>query len=252
VAYTAWVGGWRQVVVDGKKSRLYDYIDRLVFSPKGHRLAYTVSAGSKQFVVLDGQALTRHDVIVALAFGPHGKRFAYAAEYPKRKSKRSFVVLDGVSGPLHDWVLPGSLIFSSDGRRFSYVIATDPSKMLRFVIDGKVGRPYKDMNRVTFGPKGKRYAYQAAIGKKGVMVVNGVPGRRYDTVGAPMFGPDGRFVAYLAKRDKRERVVVEASEGPAYEEIFYVRFSGRGRLHYLAGNKRQGKVELKLVEEQLR
>lgn len=64
MAYVAWSGSKRFVVVDGKEGKSYDGTNGLVFSPDGKRVAYAAYSGSKMLVVVDSKEGKVYDGIL--------------------------------------------------------------------------------------------------------------------------------------------------------------------------------------------
>ena len=101
-------------------------------------------------------------------------------------------------------IVPNSVRFSDDGRRYAYTVKID--KKARVVVDGVEGPEYDEAGY-----------WQEIRGGAGTTV--GVQ----DTLTAQIrFSPGGKRVAYIAKREGRLCVVVDGIEGPWYDNVGFV------------------------------
>src|SRR6185503_1717288 len=100
---------------------------------------------------------------------PDNQHVAYIAQ----SGAKWHVVVDRKAGRHYDGVRNGSLIFSSDGKRISYVARS--RKLFRekrfVVVDGKEEKQYDDVGEhLVFSPNGQRMAYSARLGKNTFVV----------------------------------------------------------------------------------
>jgi len=121
------------VVVDGQAGPEFEAIFNPSFSPDGKHLAYAAVQGKwfhKQWaLVVDGQAGEGHSAIGNWAFSLDGKHLAYVAEMSGGNETcvepglgadpfcggKWAVVVDGQAGTEYSVILPGTLLFGSDG-----------------------------------------------------------------------------------------------------------------------------------------
>jgi len=135
------------------------------------------------------------------------------------------VWLDGVEGPLYDLILPGSLVFSPDGR-LTYLAQQGTSAAV--VVDGVPGPLYAGVSAPFYSPDGKRMAYLAGKGRQR-LVVDGVAGPEYDGIGTTVFSRDGQRVAYGAKQGAKSLLVVDGVPGPTFDSLADPMFSPDGK-----------------------
>ncbi len=177
LAYTARRGDDWFVVANGRPSKPYKRVWRnsLRFSPDGKRMGYIASNKNdwrKWVPVVDGKEGTKFDLgtpmvshpggVLALnvpgtlVFSPDGKRVAYLAHSAKpfRSVEKSgngvtitegsvttwTLVVDGKPGRPYDDIRAGSVAFSPDGKRVSYVVSSKGKQFV--VVDAKEGVPF--------------------------------------------------------------------------------------------------------------
>lgn len=166
------------------------------------------------------------------------------------------VVVDGVRGPVEEWVVRGSLLFSPEGGRFAYEIQKGNQMML---VVGQAGPqwaattqpPYYMVGRVVFSTDGKRYAYLAQKTKDGKMqvVIDGQEQPEADEIFASdmQFSPDGKQFAYRARKAPekpdpanpkaggKQYYVIDGAAQPEHDVVARMTFSTQGgRWGYIA------------------
>ncbi len=119
-----------RVVVDGQPGPAFDEVGAPVWSVDG-RVAYSARRGTSHLVVVDGRELDAGQAVGAPVFSADGKRFAYAV----RRSKRWFVHADGTEHEF-DLVLPDSVVFSRDGKRWAAIAGDLRREQLFIVVEG--------------------------------------------------------------------------------------------------------------------
>jgi len=167
--------------LDGKKLPNSDGADSgCLFSPDGRELVYNIRTGDQYRVVRNGKESPPYDRLlfdrarheISAVFSPDGRHLAYAA----RRGKQEFIVLDDAEQQMYDELYHPPM-FSPDSKRLAYVARrkrpTDPPPRRsrypreprfprRFVVDnGREGRVYEMVSRLTFSPDSKHLAYLA-------------------------------------------------------------------------------------------
>jgi hypothetical protein len=122
--------GKERVVVDGKPGEPFDEVGTPVWSADG-RVAYRARRGASQLVVVDQRELPGGQTVGAPVFSADGRRLAYAV----RRARRWFVHADGREHEL-DLVLPDSLVFSDDGKRWAVIAGDLRREELFIVVEG--------------------------------------------------------------------------------------------------------------------
>lgn len=246
-AFIAIKGSNRElVVVDGKEGPVYDQIRSVDFSPDGNRVAYVAIRKDKQFMVVDGKEGPKYtDVDAGFSFSPNGKRLAYVASTEAGNSNRNtFVVVDGKPGPKYEQIDSPSLMFSPDGKHFTYTVVEDSGAFT--VLDGKPGPKYDEIGGpcggmaaayAVFSPK-NQFIYKAKKGEKCYMVIDGNKSPAYDDIDnyCPVFNADGSHMAYAVMKDEKWMVVLDGVPGPAYDMIYgdSINFTPGGHFIYTA------------------
>ena len=211
------------VGIDGGESHGYAGVSRSVpptFSSDGMHLAFGVLTDPKTaYLVVDGQTRTDDSIApVRAVFSPDGTRLAYAG---LRLAPRpaQWIVVDDTHGPEVDgiWNAPGALAFSSDSRRFAYVLVRD--KKSRMVLDGQEGAAFDYVGVPGFSPDGRRFGYAAKDGGRMSLIVDGAASDTHDVVGDPLFSADGERLAQAVVDGKRYRMIVDGEPGPEFTDV---------------------------------
>jgi hypothetical protein len=213
---------WAQQAADGKavlavdgqvRSKEYDEIGMIIFSPDNQRVAYSVkNRGKWRVVINDEEPGPAFDeiTIIDIDFSPDGKRLAYSA----RRDNKWYAVVDGkaIISSGHDLI--HNLTFSPDSRHFAYSASQDDKQAC--VIDGVTGPLFDTANKPVWSPDGNRFAYIAEEKGQKSIVLNGREGPKYDDITSPVFSFDSRHFAYGARKDGKSLVVTDGKEGPSF------------------------------------
>lgn len=178
-------------------------------SPDRRHVAYVAKVRGGEAVYADGVAGKTYPAIASdplseagtgspFTYSRDGRRVAYVAHLGAAHARGPRrVVVDGVEGPVFDYVWSGGLHFSGDGDHF---------------------------------------AYRAERGGRRFAVVDGVESGPYERVGAPAFRnykDRGFVVAFDAERDARQLLVVNgrefAADDPKGRELFFGEDAARPR-----------------------
>jgi hypothetical protein len=154
---------------------------------------------------------------------------------------RSVMVVDGVSGPPYDTLLPSSgqaVVFSDDGNHYAY-LGRNGDKV-DMVVDGKVvgHTPYNNManySTLTFGPHGHHVFFIDAFDYTGQggyrAVMDGQPGptgiEGGGQPGAIAFSPDGKHYAYAVKNRSKGSFIVYDGKQESFGGSFSFAADGR-------------------------
>jgi hypothetical protein len=214
--------GWVQQTASGKavvsidakiRSKPYDEIGLIYFSPDNQRVAYSVKSAGKWRVMIDEAPGPEFDEIsiIDVAFSPDSKRLAYAA----LRDNKWYAILDDKSilDDGHDSIR--NLTFSPDNRRVAYIASNNDKQA--FVMDGTIGPLFEKVKSPVWSPDGSSFAYIAMDKGNKFIVLNGEVGPRYDEVATPVFSFSGRHFAYGAMKGGKSLVVTDGKEGPSFE-----------------------------------
>jgi WD40 repeat protein len=116
----------------------------VTFSPDGQRIAFVAWHGGKRTVVLDGKNGPEFDAITKPSFSPDGRRIVYEAArlYPDGSQKDTwFVVVDGQPKPEYDGLIRGSVAFSADGNHVVYGACQGDQRLV--LIDDQISPGYR-------------------------------------------------------------------------------------------------------------
>ena len=123
-------GGW-SVVFDGVPGPIYDDITTPLFAPEGGRWAYVARRGSASVVVLDGRESVPYAWVSDLLFGPGGEGPAYFA----RRGAHTLVAHGDRRTALEN-IVPGTLVYSADGRHWACLVAVPEVRGFYVAVDG--------------------------------------------------------------------------------------------------------------------
>jgi hypothetical protein len=92
--------------------------------------------------------------------------------------------VDRKEGKPYDGVLPGSLVFSPDGKRTAYVARTKNwlSEKIFVVTDGIEGKPYKGVGMPIFSLNSQHVIYGAQVENKTIVVMDEKKGNPFDGI----------------------------------------------------------------------
>lgn len=245
------------VILDGKESKKYDYIDEAFFTSDSKYFVYLsfTEGGEKYIVVINGQEKSYEEIKSEgkpvnnlIIRSSDGNSFAYVAgEGCGQKNKLSsepysgtlikkcnyyFVVVNGKENKKYEYI--ENLTFSPGGKHLVYIAQEGRKKFV--VIDGKEGKRYDDIWGLTFSPDGSRFAYLTMEGedrsvlkkRKILVVIDGKESKRYDNVLSPLiFSPNSKHFAYIAvdynqESQREEFIVLDGEEGNRYTRIINI------------------------------
>ena len=107
-AFTKCDGKRWVVVLDRKKSAVYDGVSQLTFSPDSQHLAYGASNGRNRFVVLDGRKGRGYDAVSHIVFSPDSEHLAYLAGFYRSSE---VLVLDDAEARLYQMRYGDDIVF---------------------------------------------------------------------------------------------------------------------------------------------
>jgi len=162
------------VVINGKESAAYDYVENATFSPDGTLFAYSGTINGQAVVILEDTVQQQvYDAIKEILFTANGNALGYVAE----KGGYSVVVFNGQESKLYKEIAPMEtssgpryVIFSPDGKSIAYKVVDDRGAYI--VINGQAGTAYDNITSFVFSPDGT-YTYQAESNGQSVTVTNG-------------------------------------------------------------------------------
>ena len=130
--------------------------------------------------------------------------------------------------------------FSPDRRHCASAFPTEEGKCM--MVDGNMGKSYKDVYGQVFSPDSQCLAYIAKSGeKKSFVVINGEEGGEYDRCEEITFSPDSKRVAYRAAAFLPEHkgcIVTDGIEGKSYPVVDKPIFSPDSKhVAYLTGTE---------------
>ena len=247
-------------VINDQRGKDFDAVGvSFAFSPDGKQFAYTGRRAQERFLVVNDKPEVTIEGIVdyCLTFSPDSRRLAYAVAKPDR---RSYLVVDGKAGPVHDGIgvasSPGldlnrasmqtgyrlefatSILFSPDSRRIAYLAHF--GKMKKVFLDDKPEDVEMDFlaGGMVFSDDSKRLAYGGRRGNQFFLVVDGKKSAAYDALGYFGFSADGNHIALTAKKGDKIVVVVDGLERAEYDAVpAGAIFRSDGVLEFLAADK---------------
>ena len=113
--------------MDGHPGPGYEKLtDLVVFSPDSRRVAYVAGSNGDMAAIIDGKANGHYDDVYGIAFSPDSRHVAYDASSIAGKplgeyGEKNFIVVDGQTGPLFNFIPGGSLVYGPDGRHLAYL-----------------------------------------------------------------------------------------------------------------------------------
>ena len=186
------------------KSKSYESIYGINFSPDGSRLAFTAPKKNHIYVIVDNKQYGPFNTILSdsVVFSPNSKRFAFAAGYKASADDREdlFIVLDGVRGPKYNTISMEPPRFGPNSERFIYFVR---HKGKRFaVLDGNKGQEFEDTG---WGPffsyDGSIVVYLGFRNDSGYIVVNDSAIGGYYGLADPALSPSSLDIAYAGYKD---------------------------------------------------
>ena len=224
VAYIGWEFRDEQyVVVDNKKGKTYEDVNKPIFSPDSRHVIYEAWRAGKAIVVTDGvEGEAFDEVNDYFRFSPDGKRIVYLAN----RGGRQFLVVDGMA-TAYDEIT--DFKFSPDSKRL-FVKARRGNVML-MALEGEPPREYELTppkqgeaaegyhSQMAFSPDSKRTAWVLRRGGKYFVLLDGSEGKPYDEIQDLQFTADSRHLVYAARRDGKLVMVVDGIESKEYDDF---------------------------------
>ncbi len=181
---------------------------------------------------------------VRVAVSPDNRHVAILV----RQSGKDCVVLDGVPGKTHEWIVPASLAFTGDSAHCVYVV--QQGKGMLAVIDGKEGQTYSEIlnSAVLTSLAGARTAY---VGKPDggagyFTVIDGQETGPFEQVGFVHLSDDGKHVALALQKEGRDFVQIDGVAGKSFEHViagsFHWNSDGSRHVYAVASAGKQSMV----------
>jgi len=212
------------VVVDGKEGPRFDRVKDLHLSSDGARIAYVGEKGpeygnnTQGAVVWDEKVQKAYPNIYRLTMDPKGSKIAYAANKKGQKMWEYFIVVNE-SETFGNPMMPGAIVFSSDGAHLAVVGNKTDGAFLRYTMfeDGKELGECLDDSWPVFSPNGQNVAFKVRSShwipgtwKEAIQVDSQESASKdYDKVWTPVFSPDGKSIGYNALKGNEVWWVVE-------------------------------------------
>ena len=140
-------------------------------------------------------------------------------------------------------------IFSSDAKRFLYIVEQDGKSA---VVGEKEGKFYDKIDAVVFGNKTNRVAYQAINGKEWYAVIDDKEIGPYDFITKIVFSPNGERTSFQAEKGEKFIVIVDGREDKSYNKNGYnvpeLVFSSDGKRIAYRASQVSTKKELVVID----
>jgi hypothetical protein len=207
-AFVAKQGEQSLVVIDGKASKPYDFVNRPQFTPDGKHVMYEATVGKESFVVFDGVESKHYGSVKLVPDSWAGGRDAFEAHdiCPSHESAYecpAFMVIDGKEGKRYDSIGEFSTHASADGTHFVYTGIT--GKKVVVVVDGVESQAYDGVDGQVneygwsfFSPVGNHVLFVASSNDQQFVVKDGAAGKHYAWITSLSITPDAQHVAYIA------------------------------------------------------
>lgn len=235
----------RFIVLNGREQNLGNTIvDSLRFTPDG-KLSYISRDNVKSSVVFGEQKSKQYDFLREPIFSPDGKHFAFIAI--DFKTKKGFVVADGVEGKKYDYDKVHHLNYSTSGDLI--YIAEEGGKI--FIVNNQQEGAKYEINygdkvkiqgdAMIISPDGKHLAFSIekdesafneetqtlTLTSNPVWII--VDGEKMDdNIFRVDFSPDGKHLIYYIKEGERTFLKIDDRELKKYDMILRSFFSKDG------------------------
>ena len=230
IAYRCYTDQGLYVVIDQSRSKTYESLGCVTFSPDSQRTVYC----EEGFIILDGHEDKVYDEVGEYCFSPDSKHFIYSAY----KDDKWVVVLDGNEEERnYDYVY--DLVYSRDSRHLAYRVVDYGQEGIidnpeSTILDGKRGNSYVSLGygfakgTIAFSPNSNHMACITLRGMNYMAVLNGMEGKAYDLIKPGLeFGADGTLVFIAASRDEYF-IVRNGVEGKHYKNIVAIKSASSG------------------------
>ncbi|MBU1102683.1 hypothetical protein KJ853_03460 [Patescibacteria group bacterium] len=234
--------GKRLVIINNEKSKPYDEISRIIFSPDGQKFAYKAKLNGKEFIIVNGQEGKGYDSVGSPIFSPDSQKIAYRVSLDKKWR----IVVNDKEGKPYDLIEEDSFIFSPDSQKIGYrAIQVGGGLKYFIVVNNQEGKLFDDVWGFIFSPDSKRFAYMANQNNKEFVITDGQESKAYDKLGNIVFSLDSQNFAYAAKQADKWSVIVNNREVKLYDTIGSLQFSPDSqKLAYVA---RQNEKEFLVI-----
>lgn len=200
------------------------FLDSLVISPDGRKVAYAGYGASKDvfYVNVNEQRHLPYSVIMPpIQFSPNGKNVVYKAGIRQGEERELFVVKNRniISKTYSDENMAGVCDFSPDSKNIVYSAREDGE--WKVIVDGwGVEYPAFDSvltNTVKFSSDSKTLIYGARKGNQHFVVVNGVLQKFYEGISSVILSKDN--LAYIGVDKNGQSVVLNSKEQKKYDLV---------------------------------
>ncbi|MET0647289.1 MAG: hypothetical protein ABW208_11755 [Pyrinomonadaceae bacterium] len=230
-------------------------------SPDRRRVAFVAKVVGGEAAYVDGRAGKTYPAVASdplseagtgspFTFSRDGQRVAYVAHLAAGRGPRR-VVVDGVEGPVFDYVWTGGLHFSADGKHFAYTAERGGKRFA--VADNVESGPYERVSQPAFRDfkdRGAVVAFDAVRDGRELFVVNGQEFAADDLRGRELFYGEDAARPREVVRGGKHFVVWEGKEvGPFDEQIgTSLHAAPRAGGWFVAFEGRRGGKEIAVVD----
>lgn len=226
LAYIVREAGGAFMVLDGKESKRFQDISRIVFSPGCGRVAFKGVDQKEQRVVIAGKKEKAWERIGSIQFAPDGR-----VVYEAMKNGKWVIVADRHESQPFDSPLDMPLI-GEDSKNLAYVEMHTGIRKSNLVVSSldmkqrSEGKSYDGITRIKGDKANSRLAYIVINKGKQAVVSATIPpsgklqeeeGPAYDQILTLDISDDGAHLAYMARRDKTVLLVKDGTELPFAE-----------------------------------
>jgi len=221
----------------------YGEIDDIFFSDDNNHFAYRAGKTENWFMVIDGKKSRNYDWVEYLEFLPNNKGFVYKASDIENKD---FIVFNNKEIAVNSdsaEFLSGFPVVSPNGDQLAYLVYGKEGYVV--VLNGNRSKYYKNISNMLFSFDGKNFAYKADILKNEsepsgeILVINGEESKIYDRILDFTFSPDGNSHVFIAKREGETILVVNGKEEEStdFDFVWDLAYSPNGKQIVYFGKK---------------
>lgn len=256
------VGSRPLVELDGVQSQEWDEVGtfedekrpglsgvRLIFDPKGERLAYTAREGTRTVLVVDNKPVdiepSSMKRVGIFRFSPDGSTYVMIVANSVKAA--AWAIVNGVrQGP---YAKADSITFSGDGKHAGYIAQKGQSgernSGIVAVVDGVESRVFATVRDLQSSFDGRHWVYTARVPQTGAfgegerVYLDGkpLPGQ-YLSVADLQISSDGKHVGFIgtptedgANSSGEPHVVIDGVKGKPYRYVAQLRLSPNGLRH---------------------
>ncbi|MGJ5815947.1 hypothetical protein [Paludibaculum fermentans] len=249
---------WDEVGTFGDEQNPGQTATRLIFDPKGEKLAYTAREGTRTVLVVDNKPVDIDPYSLKNAgifrFSPDGS--LYVMIVANRTKATSWAIVNGVrQGP---YAKVDSVTFSGDGKHAGYLAQKGQSgernSGIVAVVDGVESPVFATVRDLQSSFDGRHWVYTARVPHTGAfgeghrVYVDGkpLPGR-YQSVADLQISADGKHVGFIgtptedgANASGDPRTVIDGVNGKPYMYVAQLRLSPNGLRHAYYAYRKAG------------